>query len=58
MSMTNQIFVKYKDKRVPACYDNDDGMVWVWDDIAQHFTSCHDLTPAQIKYVKAKQAKQ
>jgi hypothetical protein len=30
----------------------DDGAVYVWDDMAGHWTTCHSLTPRQIAYVK------
>lgn len=28
------------------------GVVVVWDSIAGHYTTCHSLTAAQIKYVE------
>jgi hypothetical protein len=30
-----------------------DGLVRVFDSIAGYWTTCHSLTPAQIRYVKA-----
>jgi hypothetical protein len=27
------------------------GQVCVWDSVAQYYTTCHSLTPAQIRYV-------
>jgi hypothetical protein len=30
-----------------------DGIVRVWDEIARYYTTCHSLTPRQIKRIKA-----
>lgn len=32
-------------------YATENGKVRVWDDVAGHYTICHDLTPAQVRYV-------
>jgi hypothetical protein len=29
-----------------------DGRVWVYDSVAGHYTTCHALTDAQIRYVR------
>ena len=29
----------------------DDGRVWVEDGVAGHFTTCHNLTDGQVRYV-------
>ena len=31
-----------------------DGTVWVWDDVSDTWTICHALTPAQLRYVRAR----
>ena len=33
-----------------------DGTVRVWDSVAGHYTTCHALTPAQERYVRARAA--
>ena len=33
-----------------------DGTVRVWDSVASHYTTCHALTPAQERYVRARAA--
>lgn len=37
-------------------YATETGKVRVWDDVAGHYTVCHDLTPAQVRYVVARTA--
>ena len=36
----------------PAFADAD-GRVWVYDDVAGHYTTCHSLRPGQVRYVRA-----
>ena len=35
----------------------DEGVVKVWDNIAQHFTSCHSLSPATMARLRNKAKK-
>jgi hypothetical protein len=44
--------VKIWNQRVEAYYQ--DGQVWVWDDVAGHYTTCHSLTAGQVRYVKGR----
>ena len=34
-----------------------DGTVRVWDSVAGHYTTCHALTPAQTRYLRAQAAR-
>jgi hypothetical protein len=34
-----------------------DGTVRVWDSVAGHYTTCHSLTAAQARYVRAQERK-
>ena len=31
-----------------------DGQVHVWDSVARHYTTCHNLTSGQVRYVKSR----
>lgn len=31
-----------------------DGTVRIWDDVADHYTTCHSLTAAQIRYIRSR----
>jgi len=35
-------------------YADSNGAVWVYDDVAGHFTTVHSLTPGQLRYVRAR----
>ena len=52
MKTTTQktVNVKFLGASVKA-YATETGKVRVWDDVAGHYTVCHDLTPAQVRYV-------
>lgn len=34
-----------------------DGSVLVWDSVAKHYTTCHNLTPAQVASVRTRAAR-
>lgn len=33
-----------------------DGRVWVYDDVAKHYTTAHSLTDGQLRYVRGRVA--
>lgn len=39
-------------------YADAHGVVRVWDSVAGHYTTCHSLTPAQIRYVRGRTQRQ
>lgn len=32
----------------------EDGQVHVWDSVAGHYTTCHNLTEGQVRYIKSR----
>jgi hypothetical protein len=40
------------EKGTYPAYADKIGVVWVWDAVAGHYTSCHSLTKNQIKRVR------
>ena len=41
-----------------AAYADAQGVVRVWDSIAGHYTLCHSLTAAQVRYVRGRTQRQ
>ncbi len=52
MKMTK---IKMWGQRVHAYYQ--DGMVYVYDSVAGHYTTCHSASVGQVKYVKGRASK-
>jgi len=40
-------------RKVRACCDSYGRCVYLWDDVAGHYTVCHSITAAQTRYVRA-----
>jgi hypothetical protein len=45
--------VRWHGKATPATCDAG-GTVRVYDDVADHYTTCHSLTAAQVRYVRSR----